>query len=262
MFNKMGSQSAAWSIHNKEDYVMAGMYTTFVRTPTLLCTSAASASSLHANLIPTEFVPDSQDGKFPESNIPDKPQEFSRLGWTDSTGWHVYFSAGDKNADPDPLAESLARALRGKDTPDLTAQELSNSLFGPETKIEWFPYPDKAGSYFSNKNQRAKDLGATVPTYNKFRQTQDMLLAEVGNLTKRQESGWGNDMSNLFMWAGMTLYPEDAGDKLGEVWQREKMLHDIPDDRLTPTIRHNGVIYCANMLVQSSDGSWLTSCGR
>ncbi|KAJ6530486.1 hypothetical protein DFH09DRAFT_1093532 [Mycena vulgaris] len=83
-----------------------------------------------------EFMPDSQDGRFPESNILDEPQEFSCLGWTDSTG----------------------RLLPAFD----------------------FPV------------HRAKDLGATVPSYNKFRQTQDMLLAEVGDPNKCQESGWGN----------------------------------------------------------------------
>ncbi|KAJ6529520.1 hypothetical protein DFH09DRAFT_810640, partial [Mycena vulgaris] len=57
------------------------------------------------------------------------------------------------------------------------------------------------------------------------------------------------DMSNPFTWAGMTLCPEDARDKLGEVWHGDKMLCDISN------IRHNGVIYCVNELVQCSDGS-------
>ena len=47
---------------------------------------------------------------------PDVPEGFSRLGWTDSTGRRVYFSAGDVDTDRDSLAESLARALRGKNT--------------------------------------------------------------------------------------------------------------------------------------------------
>ncbi|KAJ6573039.1 hypothetical protein DFH09DRAFT_1079194 [Mycena vulgaris] len=251
----------------------------------------------------------------------------------------MYFSTGDKNADHDPLTESFARTLRGEhahsensvkestylqdleeEDPlfcrDLMAQELSNCLFGPDTKSEWFPYPDKAFSppaifrvrqkavlswakdllpriTFSRRQmfphsfspfiflpntatngtsvQFSSDLGVTVPNYNKFCQTQDMLLTEVGDLTKHQESGRGNvwylneigssikkahDMSNLFTWAGMTLYPEDAGNKLGEVWHRDKWLRDIPDDRFTPMIRHNGVIYYVNELIQCSDRSW------
>ncbi|KAJ7112257.1 hypothetical protein C8R44DRAFT_581192, partial [Mycena epipterygia] len=130
---------------------------------------------------------------------------------------------------------------------------------------------------FSRAQQKAvlswaKDLGAAVPSYNKFRQTQDtdcMLLAEVGDPTKRQESGRGNvwylneigdsikkDMLNPFTRSGMTLYPEDAGNKLGEVWHGDKMLRDIPDHILSPTIRHNGTIYYVNELVQCLDGSW------
>ena len=54
----------------------------------------------------------------------------------------------------------------------------------------------------------------------------------------------------------MTLYPEDGGSKLGEVWHGDKMLRDIPDHLLSPTIRHNGNIYYVNELVKCSDGSW------
>ncbi|KAJ6533954.1 hypothetical protein B0H10DRAFT_1859497, partial [Mycena sp. CBHHK59/15] len=102
----------------------------------------------------------------------------------------------------------------------------------------------------------AKELGADVPSYSTFRKTQDALLAEVGDPTKRQESGRGNvwylneigdsikkDMCNPFTRAGMALYPEDAGNKLGEVWHGDKMLRDIPDHLLSPTVRHNGVCW-------------------
>lgn len=54
----------------------------------------------------------------------------------------------------------------------------------------------------------------------------------------------------------MTLYPEDAGNKLEEVWHGDKMLRDVPDHLLSPTIRHNGVLYYVNELVQCFDGSW------
>lgn len=63
-------------------------------------------------------------------------------------------------------------------------------------------------------------------------------------------------MSNPFTRSGMSLYPEDAGSKLGEVWHGDKMLREIPDRLLTPTIRHRGVIYYINELMQCSDGSW------
>ncbi|KAJ6632325.1 hypothetical protein B0H10DRAFT_2159621 [Mycena sp. CBHHK59/15] len=232
-----------------------------------------------------ESVPDYM-GK-PAGDGDDKsPQGFPHLGWTDSAGRRVYFSAGDDVADRDPLAESLVRALReDTDEPDITSEELNNNLFGPDAKSEWFPYPDKAAFLtdvlfssprlrFSRAQQKAvlswaRDLGAAVPSYNKFRQTQDVLLAEVGDPTKRQESGHGNvwylndigdsikkDMSNPFTRSGMTLYPEDRGNKLGEVWHGDKMLRDIPDHLLSPTIRHNGTIYYVNELVKCSDGSW------
>ncbi|KAJ7017720.1 hypothetical protein C8F04DRAFT_1332361 [Mycena alexandri] len=242
---------------------------------------------------------------------PQLNEQIARLGWTDSTGQRVFFSAGDVGADRDPLAESLARALRGarmdetiaeatyfqdleqedplfcggEDNADITAEDLNKDLFGPDSKSEWFPYPDKAAFLtdilfssprlrFSRAQQKAvlswaKDLGADVPSYNGFRRTQDMLLAEIGDPTKRQQSGRGNvwylneigdsikkDMSNPFTRAGMTLYPEDAGNKLSEVWHGDKMLRDIPDHLLSPNIRHNGVLYYVNELVRCTDGSW------
>jgi hypothetical protein len=125
---------------------------------------------------------------------------------------------------------------------------------------------------FSRAQQKAilswaKELGAAVPSYHKFRQTQDVLLTEVGDPTKRQQSGRGNvwylneiadsikkvltfqwyfsiattlvhvqDMSNPFTWSGMALYPEDAGNRLTQVWHGDKMVHDIPDHLLSPRL--------------------------
>ncbi|KAJ7315199.1 hypothetical protein DFH08DRAFT_820801 [Mycena albidolilacea] len=261
-----------------------------------------NATVLAANPI-VEPIPDSEDPTLIE------PVDFSRFGWTDSSGKRVYFSAGDADADRDLLAESLARALRGGHTEqtfgeaeyledldkqdplfcpegaEITAEELNINLFGPDSKSEWFPYPDKGAFLmdvlfssprlrFSRAQQKsvlswAKELGAQVPSYNGFRQTQDALLTEVGNPTKRQQSGRGNvwylneisdsikkDMSNPFTRSGMALYPDDAGNKLEEVWNGDKMLRDVPDHLLSPTIRHNSVIYYVNELVQCSDGSW------
>jgi hypothetical protein len=54
----------------------------------------------------------------------------------------------------------------------------------------------------------------------------------------------------------MSFYPEDAGNKLGEVWHGEKMMRDTPDHLLSPNIRHNGKMYYVNELVQRTDGSW------
>ncbi|KAF8062389.1 hypothetical protein FPV67DRAFT_1422187 [Lyophyllum atratum] len=168
---------------------------------------------------------------------------------------------------------------------DATAQELNEHLFGPASDKEWFPYPDKAMFLtdvlfssprlrFSRAQQKAvlswaRELGGTVPSYDKFRKTQATLLKEVGDPTARQESGRGNvwylndigdavkkDMANPHTRAGMFLYPEDAGNRLSEVWHGDKLLRDIPDEVLSPTIRHCGVIYYVNELVKRSNDRW------
>ncbi|KAJ6568205.1 hypothetical protein B0H10DRAFT_1964985 [Mycena sp. CBHHK59/15] len=191
------------------------------------------------------------------------------------------------NLETDPLAESLAQALRcanGEnemaedellereeaedplfcgDEPDITAEELNNHLFGPDSKSDWFPYPDKAMFLtdvlfsspqlrFSRAQQQAvlswaKDLGANVPAYSTFRKTQVALQAEVGDPT---------DMANPFTREGMVFYPEDAGNKRAEVWHGDKMLRDLPDHLLSPTIRHKGVIYYVNELVKRYGNHW------
>jgi hypothetical protein len=63
-------------------------------------------------------------------------------------------------------------------------------------------------------------------------------------------------MANPFTREGMTFYPEDGGDKLGEVWHGDKMLRDIPDHLLSPTVKHNGVIYYVDELVKRSENRW------
>ncbi|KAJ6614498.1 hypothetical protein B0H10DRAFT_1803312 [Mycena sp. CBHHK59/15] len=228
----------------------------------------------------------------------DSPEP-SNLGWNDSTGQRVFFTAG--SPETDYLAESLVRALRGvyndetvgeaeysndlEEQDPLFCPDLNTRLFGPDSKSDWFPYPDKATFLtdvlfssprlrFSRAQQQAvlswaRDLGADVPSYTKFRKTQDIILEEVGDPTTRQESSRGNvwylneigdsikkDISNPFTRANMSFYPEDAGKKLGEVWHGDKMMRDIPDHLLSPNIRHNGKMYYVNELVQCTDGNW------
>ncbi|KAF7333096.1 Carbamoyl-phosphate synthase large chain [Mycena venus] len=224
----------------------------------------------------------------PQNNEMATPEHLN-LGWTDSTGQRVFFTAG--NPETDPLAESLARALRGVyndetvEDEDISAADLNARLFGPNSKSDWFPYPDKATFLtdvlfssprlrFSRAQQQAvlswaRDLGADVPSYNKYRKTQDVIMEEVGDPTTRHQSSRGNvwylneigdsikkDVSNPFTRANMSFYPEDAGNKLGEVWHSDKMLRDIPDHLLSPNVRHKGKIYYVNELVQCNDGHW------
>lgn len=63
-------------------------------------------------------------------------------------------------------------------------------------------------------------------------------------------------MANSFTREGMVFYPEDGGNKMGQVWNGDKMLRDIPDHLLSPTIRHQGVIYYVNELVKRSENRW------
>ncbi|KAJ6632423.1 hypothetical protein B0H10DRAFT_1938045 [Mycena sp. CBHHK59/15] len=63
-------------------------------------------------------------------------------------------------------------------------------------------------------------------------------------------------MANPFTREGMVFYPEDAGNKRGEVWHGDKMLRDLPDHLLSPTIQHKGVIYYVNELVKRYGNHW------
>ncbi|KAJ6632455.1 hypothetical protein B0H10DRAFT_1770681 [Mycena sp. CBHHK59/15] len=276
------------------------MSRTFRQIPPQVCCKVRFLSEILT--LSLEYLPDST-GTVPDS------EAFSRLGWTDASGTRVIFSLGNEEADP--LAESLARALRRangetvgaeEEMPeredvedplfcddseaDITAEELNSRLFGADAASEWFPYPDKAMFLtdvlfssprlrFSRAQQQAvlswaKELGAKgVPAYSNLRKTQATLHAEIGDPTVRQESGRGTiwymneigesikkDMANPFTRDGMVFYPEDGSNKLGQVWHGDKMVRDIPDHLLTPTIRHNGVIYYVNELVKRKENHW------
>jgi len=54
----------------------------------------------------------------------------------------------------------------------------------------------------------------------------------------------------------MQFYPAILGSRLKEVWHGTKMLKDVPDHRLSPTIRHNGKIYYVNELMECTDQRW------
>ncbi|KAJ7158190.1 ribonuclease H-like domain-containing protein [Mycena crocata] len=189
-----------------------------------------------------EFSPDAFLDDLPD--LPDAT-DFSRLGWTDSTGRRVIFSAETAANEELPEREDVEDSdplFRSEDSeePEITAEELNSRLFGPSADSDWFPYPDKAMFLtdvlfssprlrFSRAQQKAvlswaKDLGANIPSYDCFRKTQGALLAEIGDPTVRQESGRGTvwymneigdsiekDMANPFTREGMVFYPEDGG---------------------------------------------------
>lgn len=61
-------------------------------------------------------------------------------------------------------------------------------------------------------------------------------------------------MSNPVARSGMVFYPDDTEGKLREAWHGDKILKDIPHHMLSPTLRHRGVIYWVDELVQCSGG--------
>jgi hypothetical protein len=69
-------------------------------------------------------LPDSQENS---------SEPFSRLGWTDSAGRRVFFSSG--TSDSDPLAESLARALRRATGESLPADDELPDLVDDEDPL-------------------------------------------------------------------------------------------------------------------------------
>jgi len=119
-----------------------------------------------------------------------------------------------------------------------SSSDLMSEWFGVETRGEWFPYPDKAvcpplilmvmisywsiafsyrhafqlaSSPISRAQQKAvlswaKELGAQVPGYTRFRKCQETLQKETGHPTTRQESGRGN------VW-----YLNEVGDAIAKV---------------------------------------------
>ena len=54
----------------------------------------------------------------------------------------------------------------------------------------------------------------------------------------------------------MVFYPDDSGSSLSQAWNGDKMLRGVPDNLLTPMIKHLGVIYYLNELVQRKCGGW------
>ncbi|KZP32812.1 hypothetical protein FIBSPDRAFT_657822, partial [Athelia psychrophila] len=124
---------------------------------------------------------------------------------------------------------------------------------------------------FSQAQQMAvlawgKELHAEdVPSQKKFLAAQQDLLSKLRDPTEQQESSRGNvyylndigasiskihtfcsnlsDMSNPISQPDMVFYPEDGEGRLSEVWHGEKMLGDVPDGLLSPTLCHKGQVY-------------------
>ncbi|KAF7980223.1 hypothetical protein HWV62_39337 [Athelia sp. TMB] len=268
--------------------------------------ASVTADGPSSSVLPREAV-NTQEDIYDQPTIVDPMHTDDQLQHEPSAA-PIQYSIG---AAFDPLADSLARALRSVESggyadevplhdddycpersdpffcesEELTSAELLKRWFGPDANSRWFPYANKAlfltdvlfnspRLKFSRAQQRAvlswaKELGATVPEYQKLRETQEGLLQELGDPTCRQESGRGNiyylnkigdsiakDMSNPLARAGMVFYPEDAEGKLTEAWHGDKLLRDVPDNMMSPTLRHGQKIYWVDELVQRSSGRW------
>lgn len=75
-------------------------------------------------------------------------------------------------------------------------------------------------------------------------------------------------MSNPISRPDMVFYPEDGEGRLGEVWHGEKMLRDVPDRLLSPTLRYKNQVYWVDELVRRTGGQffipkrWITRHGN
>jgi hypothetical protein len=54
----------------------------------------------------------------------------------------------------------------------------------------------------------------------------------------------------------MTFYPHYENDYMSQTWHGTKMVKDISDDLLSPTLRYNGHIYWVNEVVQRVSGNY------
>lgn len=64
-------------------------------------------------------------------------------------------------------------------------------------------------------------------------------------------------MSNPITRPQMNFYPEVLPDgQIREVWNAEKMIRDVPDHLMTPTVRHNESIYYVDELAQCTSGAY------
>ncbi|TFY81247.1 hypothetical protein EWM64_g2768 [Hericium alpestre] len=149
----------------------------------------------------------------------------------------------------------------------------------------WFPYPDKAlfltdvlfnapRLRFSRAQQKAvlswaKELGATVPSYHAYHQCADALEKELGNPTRQETSTQGNvwyineigdsiakDLANPISRPNMIFYPEYMDNAMKELSNGSKLLHDVPDELLTPSVKINGRIYYVGELVRRTQDRW------
>jgi hypothetical protein len=130
-------------------------------------------------------------------------------------------------------------------------------------------------------------MGAqNVPTLYALRKAQDHVRSCIGNPTRKVTASSGNifyinsigsaiamvrasilvstlidlphqDYSNPLTRFCMQDYPEDGRGNMSQVHHGSKMLHELPEELLVPSVRVNGSIYFRNELLQSTTGFFI-----
>ncbi|CUA75716.1 Dynein heavy chain, cytoplasmic [Rhizoctonia solani] len=152
---------------------------------------------------------------------------------------------------------------------------------------EWFPYASfamyLADLLFSSRRlsfsreqmwailEFARATGGqNIPTLSALRKTQDKLKARVGDPTHRHVSPNGTafhlnkisetlkqDMANPHLRPHMNFIPHVEGKHMSQAWHAFKMVHDVSDHVLTPSVRFGGHIYYVNELVRRKNDYFL-----
>ncbi|GAB1518685.1 hypothetical protein RhiTH_001749 [Rhizoctonia solani] len=112
--------------------------------------------------------------------------------------------------------------------------------------------------------------GQNIPTLSALRKTQDKLKARVGNPTHRHVSPSGTafhlnkisetlkqDMANPHLRPHMNFIPHAEGRYMLQAWHAFKMVHDVSDHVLTPSVRSGGRIYYVNKLARRKNDYFL-----
>ncbi|KAG8781669.1 hypothetical protein FRC12_021639 [Ceratobasidium sp. 428] len=162
----------------------------------------------------------------------------------------------------------------------LTASKIFPTL--PKS-TQWSPFPSKA-MYLADTLCHSRRIhfgrthikaalefarltgGEDIPTYDALRNFQKSLKARMGDPTKKYVSSQGTifhvneisesikqDIANPEVRPHMKFVPHANGKHMSQAWHGRKMVHDMPDEYLTPCVRFEGRIFYVNELVRRQD---------
>ncbi|KAG8703439.1 hypothetical protein FRC08_002841 [Ceratobasidium sp. 394] len=164
---------------------------------------------------------------------------------------------------------------------DARKPQNAKSTLCPSIKnSEWCPFPSKAmyladalchsrRVHFGRTHIKAlleyarETQGEKIPSYDTLRKFQRSLKARIGDPSKRYVSSQGTvyhineiseglkqDMANPHVRPHMNFYPHVDGKKMSQAWHGHKMVHDLPDNFLTPCALIGGRMFYVNELVR------------